>query len=49
MKSFKRGIAVLLAALLLIPNMPAKAEEESSGGLRGPRRYSITPAAASIP
>lgn len=32
MKSFKRGIAVLLAALLLIPNMPAKAEEESSGG-----------------
>lgn len=29
MKSVKRGIAVLLAALLLIPNMPAIAQEDN--------------------
>lgn len=32
MKSIRRGIAVLLAALLIIPNMPAKAEENDSAG-----------------
>lgn len=30
MKSIKRGIAVLLAALLLMPGMPAKAEQDGS-------------------
>ena len=33
MKSIKRGIAVLLAALLLTPNMPAKADQESLAGV----------------
>lgn len=32
MKSIRRGIAVLLAALLIIPNLPAKAEEGVPNG-----------------